>query len=445
MKIVTQYGRDSFDRERASSFFGELALISGGVYGNAYYSDRGCILKFPTNSKHDGGCTLVHEAFVGIKACNFFREMGILNFGYVYTFGRGCPPIFCETHLRGNYDVLSFYDSGNSPFCVYEYIPGDILGKKIPSLRNSDAKEILLGCSLALLSAAKMKGFTHYDFTTSNIILRPIPAPMEVEYPLNEERTEIRKMTFSNYIPTIFDYGLSFFEDEGKGYGFPCYETLEGYGIMYFPNPLTDIYKLICYIGYSSYPTNANLFSLLRRVITFFNNEESFEDILRLQKERSYFYPPSDTKTLEGFILFLELILEESIEIVISSTPIPPLQLSISQIEKEIPPFVHDVSALERLDRMSFFPLVKFTKQILFSSPLYVGGWLNVALKKLRAHYFLRKNEEVFEKIISVLKILKEEIYTKERELLSDRNIKECIKDFRWHRKDLPSILYLIK
>jgi hypothetical protein len=134
---------------------------------------------------------VIHEAFVGKKALNDLA-MHIPNFAFIF----------------GLYQ----------DYMVMEHIPGQTLIEFIKSPEFSMKKYlfILIQLSLALYSAQNRCGFIHYDLMPWNIILKKLPAPIEIDYVI-DYKTVYRVNT--DFVPVIIDFGRTHVLYENQHYG----------------------------------------------------------------------------------------------------------------------------------------------------------------------------------------------------------------------------------
>lgn len=125
----------------------------------------------------------VHEAFIGTRVVNDVVAR-IPNFSY--TFG-------------------TLKDVPNMVF--NEYVQGVTMHEWLSSAEYNEKQfvEILLQINLALLTAQALKNFIHYDLYPWNIILQFQQTPIEIYYPIFNEKIKI----LSYVIPRIIDYGKS--------------------------------------------------------------------------------------------------------------------------------------------------------------------------------------------------------------------------------------------
>ena len=139
----------------------------------------------------------IHETFVGINVINnIVKEIP----NYVYNFGL-------------------YKTEENKINIITEFISNQTLQMYIMSndFKFTDFIVILLQICLALEVAQQKCNFVHYDLTVWNIIIKKLDKPIDVEYPLkNNKIIKIR----TNIIPIILDYGKSHVVYNKNHYGF---------------------------------------------------------------------------------------------------------------------------------------------------------------------------------------------------------------------------------
>jgi hypothetical protein len=226
------------------------------------------VLKVSRSSTGD----IVHEAVVGLYALNKLRSR-IPNFSYVYgTFS-------CDRPMIAGNEVITWCTGTNNSnrYLVMENIVGEELARLLSAgtITPTHLNLIMLQLFNALNMAYRRFDYTHYDLHSYNIIVRMLSSPGAIPYYGNrydgDKPVEPSRYVVSNYVPVIIDYGFNHVRLEA-----PFNDIHLGrYGLRSSARqpdvsfPLFDVYKVICFAGYSAH-NNAALMVELEYMFAFF-------------------------------------------------------------------------------------------------------------------------------------------------------------------------------
>lgn len=138
----------------------------------------------------------IHEAFIGLCAVNYLREV-IPNF--VYTYGIFRNPCIFQKDSQCNYLMI-------------ELIPGQTWKKFIRTATVDQFLDTFLQICLSLKLAKEKYDFTHYDLHYENVIIKRLSDPIEIQYDLDN-------IISTSLVATIIDFGSSHIKIEGFDYG----------------------------------------------------------------------------------------------------------------------------------------------------------------------------------------------------------------------------------
>lgn len=475
---------------RGDLFFSKLKVVSYGVYGTIFEALSHFILKYPNDSVNYP--SIIHEGFVGVRCTNLLREMGIYNFSYVYGVEYSSNPVFCGNLNSSGDNVLSFYPSKiKVPYCIYEKVEGNTLSKHLSTMSLNSFSEMLTQICLSIGVGYFNFNFTHFDLHDENIIQRPIEGEIPIDYKF---KSEIFRLHVKEFISTIIDFGFSFFKDD-ENYTLPTQQGLFNFGILDQPNPLCDIYKLLCYSASRVSPHRSSseearkIYNFIEEIIKFFNEEESLDEILLRQKSFSYFYPLTTKK------------FEDLIDVIIINSPF--LKIERVLIEEFTPESFtlferekSESSLLSRVDLQSepslsreidspllevnYFPQYSFKcKLLIFDSeydienilnggytitfnsitdlcknPITIKKWMNRTISIFRSYsraIFINEDgkkeecEKVINGLITQLHALYTFLYAEHSYNDVVRYIKELKNSTKWYTRDVPSFFHLLE
>lgn len=218
-----------------NSWIEDLQLVGAGISGEVYEatikggSKSDIIIKVQNNLED---LTMTHELFVGLFGTNRLRELGILNFSYVYG-GFNCTHTLRVPNQKQPYNWCS--TKGGVKYIIYERVPGPTLEKELPNCSPDQFTNYLVQLVFALYEANVQINYTHYDLHPGNIILRPLSKDMQIYYG--------QLFITTSSIATIIDYGLNFFTFDGRNWGPYFGETDIASNTR--PFAVYDIFKLL--------------------------------------------------------------------------------------------------------------------------------------------------------------------------------------------------------
>ena len=320
-------------------------VLSGGIKN----TDDLFVVKVPQNE--NVGNDLLHELFVGLMGTNIMRKY-VPNFVFVYG-GFKCSKPVIDKKTK---DVISWCsaESGqmNVPYIVYENISNSIpLAQYVKTCSKIEYISNLLQVFMALNAANAKIGFTHYDLHDNNVLCRDVSdigfdGDFNIPYVKpNQSTIYIR----ANKVATIIDFGQSYIEYKGRGYGTDQI-ALYKHGVSNNKWPLYDVYKLIMFSALSARsatPKNLEVLAVAELMFRFFNQTENFDNALSLQKGGLYELPP--------FYDDLQLTIDDFLGYVFS---IPQLKNDISAVVTRTPKF----KILECTECYSFMRSLATTK-----------------------------------------------------------------------------------
>lgn len=273
------------------SFWDKIRAVASGEQGTIYEStkeeqDDAFLVKSTTEAVSD--YDTYHEIFTGF-VLNRYRSQ-IPNFMYTYGYIDICGPV-SGTKLSGVKNIC--LTGGLNIYSIVERInPGITLKDHLnDGLVTEDFIKLYLQIILSLYTARDIR-YVHNDLHTGNIVMRDLSKTTLVPYKFGTKTIYIK----TNQIPTIIDYGLSYFELGGEKFGI---YGLEGNGVYWDRyHPVMDAFKLLMFmiqdVGYISNP--------IEKLFRFFDKKSDIDKYFekRANKEKKYYFDISaSNKTLE--------------------------------------------------------------------------------------------------------------------------------------------------
>lgn len=272
-----------------------LALIGSLQNSESIKAKDFFIVKTSLNSLSSD--EIQHECAVALMALNKLREF-VPNFAYIYC-EKKCSSVFVDERTK---KVISWCNTDKNPisYAFYENITPAITFRKF-TLENDSYK--FMKCYLQLLLALGIAiteyGFTHYDCHDENVLIR-IVSDESIYIPYGEQFIQS-----DGVITTLIDYGMSHIQlKNSKG-------EMIHYGDINSPNygvsrdnccQIFDAYKLLCFSLRSlrekllkkPTPEMQKCYDDLCPLLRFFNEKESYEDIIDKQRDMYYCLPQTD-------------------------------------------------------------------------------------------------------------------------------------------------------
>lgn len=202
----------------------------------------------------------LHEIFVGV-ILNKLRPY-VPNF--VYTYG------YEETN-----------EDHCNPYIIFlENIPNsDLLENYIPKLSKIEFFVIFLQILNALNLAYEEYSFCHYDLHDGNILIQKIEFPFSYKLYIDGKVKKIK----TNYLAKIIDFGQSYVKFNNKSFGVYNRDELKVYN--YKSRPINDIYKLLCFSGYTAKESNnLEVYNLISRIYQLFDQKGKLDDRINFFK-----------------------------------------------------------------------------------------------------------------------------------------------------------------
>lgn len=391
LKENTIFFKHLFGENGEFPFFSGMRLIFSGETGSIFEKED-FIVKFPSPEDGTDYCRIIeHEAFVG-TALNSLREE-IPNFVYTYHFGNSVYPLLERTKKK----VLPFYSNGEIPFIIFEKVRGQELNAILSTISLKDFQNVFIQCVMALSMALERMEFTHFDLNDKNIIVKECDE-IKIDYSIFGKKYSIT----SSFIPVILDFGASFVTKNGKSYGFPGSRRMECYGILQQPNPLSDIYKLLCYCGKRISKNNLTVYNYIKKLVLFFNDVEGLSTIIERQSKYSYFYPPTDKK-LEDFIDYCLSISE--IQTLFSSAEDYRSLDDGREISRSTSPPASPESLRKNLSRPLIRPTILTFESVNINSNF--SKWMANCIDFLKSYYISGKPRQFEEKYLKIIEDIK--------------------------------------
>lgn len=253
-----------------------LTRIGGGTYGEVFSPKQKVFVRAPFLVKCDRDGDLVHETTVGLCCLNELRKE-IPNFMYIFGYNMYQQP--------GPYFEKDRYLYGRriDNFMFMENITDSIdLTTFVKTCSPNELRNILLQVFLSLNMAYRYYDFTHYDLSTNNILIKPLPKEKEIRYETYYLNGDIGYVYLKvNYLAVIIDYGMSHIVHKGVHYG----RVMADNGIFDDKSyPMKDIRTLSLYLICES--RNAGNKVLEEYILSICNNFLENKDILSLDNVR---------------------------------------------------------------------------------------------------------------------------------------------------------------
>jgi hypothetical protein len=196
------------------SLMREVKKLSHMVYGtnrSILYGEvdqQGVILKFEKMA------LLFHEFLLGKHVVNSLRSTLPT---FVWTYGlkpmtgfpffiQGYPNFDLCSNLDPQELHLGDYRKDSQMLMLLEHVPGENLASHISTIDLDDLCLVMIHIFLSLNVAYNKHEFVHWDLHSENVILRKIDE--SCSYPL-DHNCSLGHMIVHEYLPVIFDYGLS--------------------------------------------------------------------------------------------------------------------------------------------------------------------------------------------------------------------------------------------
>lgn len=259
------------------------------------------LLKVPNKPKKIDN--IVHEYFVGAFGTNNLRLTGLPTFIYVYGLFSCSPPVIDEKTGEVGAWCTNSSSETSTAYLAYENTGSRTLRNLLPNMSGEDFLGYYLTILYSLAIAQEKIGFSHYNCTDENILLRPYSTSPQ-NSPQNSAQNSDEDQGFFlplktekgmeymllKHIPTIYNFALSSFEYEGKRYGTYDYLFL---GVR--PDTsyaMYDAYKLLMWsMNTAQEAQNQSVLDIGSTIFSFFNNTEDFEMALKEQKKSYYSLP----------------------------------------------------------------------------------------------------------------------------------------------------------
>lgn len=199
----------------------------------------------------------IHEIFIGL-VLNQLRSY-VPNF--VYTYG------YFETD-----------DDTYNPYAIMiENIDNSIpLEDIIKNLSGIEYFRILIQILNALNVASIHFDFCHQDLHDGNILIQKFETPIKIPLYLEGRTKYIR----SKYLATIIDFGQSYVKIKNQSYGVDNRDELMNF--LSKSKPINDIYKLLCFSGFTAQRSNnEEVYDLISRIYQFFDQKKTLKSRLK--------------------------------------------------------------------------------------------------------------------------------------------------------------------
>lgn len=340
------------DRMKIRRFLNELNQIgepsvNGYAFETSFLSnDEFSLGQTPFNEKSDdlfitksprhkrANNELIHELFIGLFGTNLLR-MFIPNFAYVYG-GFSCSEPFID-----NKHVLTYCNNSEKAvnYIMYENVGlrlepntnrvGSDLGSGLGSGLGPNTGSKLIGeqrktqslssycktCSLkeylnvilqicySLIIAEELIGFTHNDLHDGNVLIRFLPQPVTIRYPI---RSDHHFYITTNAIATLIDYGQSHIVYAGHHYG--VWYLLQGGIEPERTFVMRDLYKVFYFSLAHLLEAQNPTFEEAKILSQYFNQTETPELVIQNQGRHRFDLPPiiqAQQLSVDGFIDFM--------------------------------------------------------------------------------------------------------------------------------------------
>lgn len=255
-------------------FWGKILSLASGINGTVAKPINKALDQFvikyanPTDDKSvkiRRETNNIHEVFIALHL-NRYRKF-ISNYAYCFGYFK------CNSPLDFGAGETSICNTeGDNNFIIYESIKGKSL-KEVMTW-NKVAFDKLLNYYLQILLAlytARDLQFTHYDLHTANIIIRPtgMKEKTAITYIIDGEKYYLE----TNEIATMVDFGYSYIQINGVGYGMPDME----HGGVYRdrPNQIMDAHKLWGFMSYNVMKSgDVKMLELMMPIMEYFHGKK---------------------------------------------------------------------------------------------------------------------------------------------------------------------------
>nr|QBK89532.1 MAG: SNF-related serine/threonine-protein kinase [Pithovirus LCPAC001] len=273
------------------AFWKKIRSVASGKQGTVYEStklEQGDAFLIKVTSDEINSYDTYHEIFAGF-VLNRYRTQ-IPNFMYTYGYIDVCGPLH-GTNLSGVKTMC--ISGGKNIYSIVERInPGTTLKDFLNyGMVTEDFLKIYLQIILALHTARDIQ-YVHNDLHTSNVVMRNLSKMVLVPYKFRGKTIYIK----TNKIPTIIDYGYSYFKLNGNTFGVYGVENSGVYWDRY--HPIMDSFKILMFmiqgVGYISDP--------IQNLVKFFDKKADVDEYFGRFTDRYdeyYFDIPYSHKTVE--------------------------------------------------------------------------------------------------------------------------------------------------
>lgn len=241
-----------------------FALISN------FKSINDMVIVKTARSKEDN-LDILYEYFIGSMGINKLRNM-VPNFCYTLGIFK-CNPLPLDDYKIDTDKFCSNDRSDSRFYVIYEKINGESLHSYCTNMKTDRDRDMLISyliqIVLALQIAQREISFVHYDLHSDNIMIRKLPAPIVVEYKIDDKIYKVE----TDAIPTIIDYGFSHFVYQGIPFGMKDIKSVE-----IVPTKTSkgyDLHKLLNFIMYSTFNVKLKQsFKYLSWMLNYYENQE---------------------------------------------------------------------------------------------------------------------------------------------------------------------------
>lgn len=248
----------------------------------------------------------IHEIVISLLI-NYKVSNILLNFPLVYGFKTSGPTLV--TNFDNKYKVITPHESDKislrENYLYSELLQAVDLYNLLNGLELVHFLSIWYQLCYTLLYMQDHYEFTHYDLHASNVMIEFLQQPIVLCYPCKNKTYYLK----TKYLVRIIDVASSYIKVDGVEYGLNDPDTM-WLGRRKVFNRFYDIYLLLCYIFKSHYTMDITLQSdivkALRYFMTFFNNEDIFEDIIEKQENWYFAYFPTASETQQTMLDFIE-------------------------------------------------------------------------------------------------------------------------------------------
>lgn len=238
----------------------------------------------------DDTSQIIREAFIGLM----INQLRPLTPNFVYTLGFSKSEISISekgkviefdhilSESNNRWFIPKCRTEKNSFLWMENIKNAQKLSEFIKTCQEVDFIKVLLQIMNSLNIAYQKLKFCHYDFHDENILIQTLDTPIRIHYSFEEIPMHFE----TQYLVKIIDFGQSFIKDQNQQtHGIFHYEKVHIFSHKAYP--LSDIYKLICFSGYTVIDVNEKIFKLLSKMYTIF--EEGFSLKKRIDLRIKYF------------------------------------------------------------------------------------------------------------------------------------------------------------